>query len=382
VSKKRRRKKEVNLYLPFGGLAKGKKTEGRFPSSVTFCSHWRDPVKVGNYTVYASEKRYSAKNEDYTKEPTPQLGIYLTHSWASTFAYFIGCGITPPKEEGVLWPFVAADWPDMGVLPANEQSALLDFTIKNIKAGKRVEIACMGGHGRTGTLLAMLRVLLGKMEPKEAIESLRADYCNKVVEGSKQIEAVYKLAGVPFKEDTAPKPAKSYPITSFSPYNTPYNTLCESCNHSKYSHQRAESEYNQVGCAFGTWKRNNEKSVKLDCDCKKFKREDKKDVDMGDHWSSVDGWSSTGEQLLDRKKESNEELEWLDSITPETLELWPDDLCKCKCPRKKHTAAKEGCTGCTCKRFLCDILVTNPEGGVVEKNKETQQNTGKKNKPS
>jgi protein-tyrosine phosphatase len=48
-------------------------------------------------------------------------------------------------------------------------------------ATERVEIACGGGHGRTGTALAVLAVIDG-VSPKDAVDFVRANYHARAVE--------------------------------------------------------------------------------------------------------------------------------------------------------------------------------------------------------
>src|SRR6266540_1920322 len=49
------------------------------------------------------------------------------------------------------------------------------------QAGKRVEVACIGGHGRTGTVLACMAVLAG-IPADEAVSWVRARYCVRAVQ--------------------------------------------------------------------------------------------------------------------------------------------------------------------------------------------------------
>lgn len=79
--------------------------------------------------------------------------------------------------------------------PANpEQFAkLVDWTIEQLQAGKKVHCGCIGGHGRTGTFLAAIVAKLG--EP-DAISYVRANYCQKAVESGAQVEFLHKHYGV------------------------------------------------------------------------------------------------------------------------------------------------------------------------------------------
>jgi protein-tyrosine phosphatase len=60
------------------------------------------------------------------------------------------------------------------------------------RAGQRVEIGCLGGHGRTGTALACLAVLSG--EPaNQAVAWVRTNYCSNAIETPEQAAFVSSL---------------------------------------------------------------------------------------------------------------------------------------------------------------------------------------------
>ena len=57
----------------------------------------------------------------------------------------------------------------------------------------RVELGCLGGHGRTGTALACLAVLSGVPAP-DATAWVRSAYCNEAVETPEQEAFVRAVA--------------------------------------------------------------------------------------------------------------------------------------------------------------------------------------------
>lgn len=57
---------------------------------------------------------------------------------------------------------------------------------------ERVEVACLGGHGRTGTALACLAVLDG-IGPDEAVGYVRRHYRAAAVETPEQVEFVRRF---------------------------------------------------------------------------------------------------------------------------------------------------------------------------------------------
>lgn len=92
------------------------------------------------------------------------------------FTLVLGKGTTPP------WPFRRVEWPDFG-LPRDADDVLeaLGEVRTKARAGERVEVACSGGVGRTGTALAALAVLDG-IEPAAAVRWVRSVYHRRAVE--------------------------------------------------------------------------------------------------------------------------------------------------------------------------------------------------------
>lgn len=90
---------------------------------------------------------------------------------------------------------ISVDWPDMGV----PKLGLAEWTLiaKAIaRTNRPLFIACMGGHGRTGTALAILGCLLGAI-PKgtDPVDAVRKLYCDKAVETLGQCQYIAKLTG-------------------------------------------------------------------------------------------------------------------------------------------------------------------------------------------
>ncbi|WP_327173880.1 protein phosphatase [Streptomyces sp. NBC_01335] len=86
------------------------------------------------------------------------------------------------REPGpVAWESRWLRWPDFR-LPADHEAAraLLDEVWARA-AGERVEVACAGGRGRTGTALACLAVLDG-VRPDQAVDFVRKHYHPGAVE--------------------------------------------------------------------------------------------------------------------------------------------------------------------------------------------------------
>jgi hypothetical protein len=111
---------------------------------------------------------------------------------------------------------------DRGI-PKNEAEfdKMIVWLGDQLKAGKKVHIGCIGGHGRTGMVLAALRHhLTGDVD---ATAHVRENYCKKAVESQKQVDFLNKRYGinkVPVKTEwltgtkTGKKSASSYSSSS------------------------------------------------------------------------------------------------------------------------------------------------------------------------
>ncbi|HEY3907397.1 MAG TPA: protein-tyrosine phosphatase family protein [Streptosporangiaceae bacterium] len=108
--------------------------------------------------------------------PTPAFALYLL------------------REEPPATPWEARwlRWPDFG-LPADPAAARKAFEEALTRAEtERVEVACAGGQGRTGTALACLAILDG-VPSKEAVKYVRAHYSPRAVETPWQRRFVAKF---------------------------------------------------------------------------------------------------------------------------------------------------------------------------------------------
>ncbi len=109
--------------------------------------------------------------------PPPEFGVYLL-------------GREPAHPA---WPAVWLRWPDFR-LPADRACArdVLRQAWERA-AAERVELACGGGRGRTGTALACLAVLDG-VPPASAVAFVRGHYDRRAVETPWQRRYVREFA--------------------------------------------------------------------------------------------------------------------------------------------------------------------------------------------
>ncbi|NGO79432.1 protein phosphatase [Streptomyces sp. YC504] len=106
----------------------------------------------------------------------PTYGLYLL-------------GKPPPQ---VNWEHGWLKWPDFW-LPAADAAAKLRTAWERAD-GERVELACGGGRGRTGTALACIAVLDG-VPAHEAVAFVRRNYDRRAVETPWQKRYVQRFTG-------------------------------------------------------------------------------------------------------------------------------------------------------------------------------------------
>jgi hypothetical protein len=124
------------------------------------CRHRGDVVEFPDGTRVLASGWF----ERSSAEAAPDFGLYLDPMWQ------------------VAWPSTHLDWPDFGVPSAVAAAdALIEAAFARARNGERVEVACVGGHGRTGTVLACIAVLAG-IPASEAVRWVREHYCERALQ--------------------------------------------------------------------------------------------------------------------------------------------------------------------------------------------------------
>lgn len=172
------------------------------------CTHWRDKIKVGEHEVLVSGRHDRPKDySDY-----PEYGIFLDTAWDNDNHACHSPIANLPEEVAKALDITGQraliiNWLDMNSYPLDRLRPVVQWCRDLLADGKKVEIGCLGAHGRTGTFLACLLVEVEGLDPKTAIEEVRERHCKKAVESQKQIDMVYAYAGMePPKE--LPQPSK------------------------------------------------------------------------------------------------------------------------------------------------------------------------------
>ena len=96
-----------------------------------------------------------------------------------------------PWKKGVEFCFPIKDMcaPD----DAAEFIKLIDWTLQQLKEGKKIHAGCIGGHGRTGTFLS---AVVSKFGESDATTYVRDNYCSRAVESSAQMKFLNQHFGV------------------------------------------------------------------------------------------------------------------------------------------------------------------------------------------
>lgn len=186
--------RNMNQDLPFGNESKSFSLTDKGTYVPCYKNH--PPLTLGGDLVIYGGSCHTPIVKD------ADIYVGLDHSMAYSH-------LAHPWEEGqaIHYPITDHKAPD----DSKSFIKMIDWLAEQIVAGKKVHAGCVGGHGRTGTLLAALvKVMTG--EP-DAIEFVRKNYCKKVVESEGQVAFLGKHFGITKAEPSKPT-VYSYPAKS------------------------------------------------------------------------------------------------------------------------------------------------------------------------
>ena len=164
---------EMSYRRPKGG-GKKKKDNGASKKiaalpEIPKCRHYFKVVELPNgLTVQASSLDWGTRPE----RRLPDFGLYCDYAWHPD------------------WRAEFINWPDYKT-PRNHEAAA-DAIIEaygRACEGWRVETGCIGGHGRTGTVLACWSVLAG-LTPVDAMAYVWENYCKEAIESKAQVRFI------------------------------------------------------------------------------------------------------------------------------------------------------------------------------------------------
>lgn len=125
--------------------------------------------------------------------PHPGYDIYVGLDWSMSFfgnhyPWEAPTDTAVPEHE---FQYKIAD----GKGPVSVQSfkAMITWMVGQLKLGKKIHVGCIGGHGRTGLVLAAL--IAEATGEKDPIKWARDNHCKKSVESAEQVAFLVKHYG-------------------------------------------------------------------------------------------------------------------------------------------------------------------------------------------
>jgi hypothetical protein len=144
------------------------------------CLHWREEFKIGPYIfLVSSEYALTSKLCKAQSKLEPQFGVYLSEIW-----------------EGIplSYPAIIIRWPDYGAIELKALNKIISTIKEKLTQGLIIDVACILGHGRTGTLLACLLVEFEGISAEAAILEVRTRHCEYAIECLDQEELIAEFA--------------------------------------------------------------------------------------------------------------------------------------------------------------------------------------------
>ena len=148
------------------------------------CHHHMTPFTFegldDTYTIYLTGSSAIKTTPSITELPT--VGIYLDDGWLQgRLATNTGIEVDLAAPAALY-----IGWPDFGVVELHMLAEAIEWTLPYLHNKSSImEIACMGGHGRTGTFVAALMIREG-WAATDAIAYIRSGYCTKAIESKGQ----------------------------------------------------------------------------------------------------------------------------------------------------------------------------------------------------
>lgn len=142
------------------------------------CYESHPALPVGEFLIYGGSCAYPV-----VKDADVYVGLDYSHA-TSPKAY--------PWEQGDSFLFHIQDM--HAPSDPKQFKNLIDWICVQLISQRKVHVGCIGGHGRTGTVLAaVVRQMTGE---KDAITYVREHYCSKAVESTSQVGFLEKHYGI------------------------------------------------------------------------------------------------------------------------------------------------------------------------------------------
>lgn len=170
------------------------------PRYLTAEDNWGRPLKGTQ-----KDDPWGMSERCYHKHPPLKIGEHLIYGGSCSSPVVQDADVYVGFDSGIRRSAMAYPWTkgteflyriqDMHA-PDDPASflQLIAYLAEQLQAGKRVHIGCVGGHGRTGTVLAAL--VTHMTGEKDSISYVRRHYCKKAVESAEQVRFLSKHFGI------------------------------------------------------------------------------------------------------------------------------------------------------------------------------------------
>jgi protein-tyrosine phosphatase len=193
----------------FGNINKDWTKKAYKTTKSHYCGHWMDKFKLNEEcSVYLSARGTVRKDKGNN---IPTYGCYMDSTWQPQHSIWLTPNAPNDHEVELFDQYyqnstgaMYIKWPDMGVVPLKEYSQVIVWCMSRImEKNSKLEIGCVGAHGRTGTVVAGLLVYNG-MDGRDAIKEVRTKYCDRAIENKIQenliVEYSKELRNLELKE--------------------------------------------------------------------------------------------------------------------------------------------------------------------------------------
>jgi len=119
------------------------------------------------------------------------LKVMLDSSWLKSGMVLTGGRLRAGNDKDAVYVM----WMDRGVIPLESYRGLVGYVVSRLREGEQVSVGCIGGHGRTGTLLAGVLAVVEGLTGEQAVKEVRKRYCERAVETKGQENLVKQLRG-------------------------------------------------------------------------------------------------------------------------------------------------------------------------------------------
>ena len=158
--------------------------------SISKCNHLHEAIILSGGTTVHATAGYNSKLITHK----PDFGLYADRTWI----------------DSCYWRNEFINWPDMKI-PVDQDLAIIQITsaLSRAQSGEDIDIGCIGAHGRTGTILAIMNMIdsNGSVSAEDSIGFIRSNYCNKAIETKSQEWYVHYASHKLFDTPLPPEPS-------------------------------------------------------------------------------------------------------------------------------------------------------------------------------